>query len=161
METVEEIHGPANRARQGASRPQRVPRRYAPVPARVECSHEDEHSIGAIAFGSTLADAQKAPTEPRRARQARLVATTQPHALAKATALISARLSKAENLQIKAGVARAIESGQPPLTAALQAMKNAWALGGPTAAARFAVLCLPHCHKRLPRRRVGPEDLLP
>ena len=71
------------------------------------------------------------------------------------------RLSKAENLQIKAGVARAVESGQPPLTAALQAMKDAWALGGPFAAARFAVLCLPHCHKRLPRRRVGPEELLP
>ena len=68
-------------------------------------------------------------------------------------------LSKSENLKIKAGVARAIEAGKPPLTAALQAMKDAWEIGGPIAAARFAKLCLRHCHER-PKRIAFAEDTL-
>ena len=68
-------------------------------------------------------------------------------------------LSKSENLKIKAGVARAIEAGKPPLTAALQAMKDAWGIGGPIAAARFAKLCLRHCHER-PKRIAFAEDTL-
>ena len=68
-------------------------------------------------------------------------------------------LSKSENLAIKASVARAIEAGKLPLTAALEAMKDAWEIGGPTAAARFAKLCLRHCHER-PKRVAFAEDAL-